>query len=292
MDGKRPNLFIVGAMKSGTTSLHQALSRHPEIFMSENKEPGYFVQELNWNKGENWYLSFFAGAKDQKFIGESSTHYSKLPNYQGVCERIYQFNKEAKIIYIMRNPIERAISHYWHNIHLSSLLIDERFIPEKRSIMKALEEEPDFINFSNYALQLKPYQSAFGTRNVFAVTFEKLVNQTNDVLNKLFNWLGLMSVGDSFYLPSVNVRGSDITQIRGHGILHRLRHCQKFNFIAPFIPAYGKELVKKFSVKKVNKDAKDLAQARYYLYQKQREQVLDLEELLGKRFPEWTEFYR
>ena len=260
--------------------------------MSKMKEPGYFVEELNLYKGEKWYLNLFNDVRDEKYAGETSTHYSKLPNYKGVSERIYKFNPNAKFIYIMRNPIDRAISHYWHNIHLSSLHIDKRFIPEKRSIMKALREEPDFINFSNYALQLRPYLSTFGERNVFTVTFEKLISQTNDVLKKLFSWLGLRYEDDSVLLPSENMRGNEITQIRGHGLLHRLRHCQKLNFFAPFFPAYGKVLIKKLSVKKVTKDAQDLTQARYYLHTRQKGQVLDLESLLGNQFQEWTDFYR
>lgn len=80
-----PNLFIVGAMKSGTTTLHNYLNMHPDIFMSQKpKEPQYFVQELNWSKGEDWYLSLFEAAGDAKIIGESSTDYSKLPRYQGL----------------------------------------------------------------------------------------------------------------------------------------------------------------------------------------------------------------
>jgi hypothetical protein len=68
----RPNLFIVGAMRSGTTSLHAYLGLHPEIFMSVPKEPSYFVKEMNLAKGQEWYLGLFAAAGKAKVIGESS----------------------------------------------------------------------------------------------------------------------------------------------------------------------------------------------------------------------------
>ena len=66
-----PNLFIIGAMKSGTTSLHHYLAEHQRIFMSELKEPGYFVEELTWSRGRDWYLSLFAEAGDAAIVGES-----------------------------------------------------------------------------------------------------------------------------------------------------------------------------------------------------------------------------
>ncbi len=97
---KRPNLFIVGSMKSATTSLHNYLDLHPDIFMTKDpwKEPGYFVKEINLGKGIYWYLDLFKDAKNEKFLGESSVGYTRSPNYPGVPERIHDFCPNAKII--------------------------------------------------------------------------------------------------------------------------------------------------------------------------------------------------
>ena len=118
---KIPNLFIVGAMKSGTSSLHNYLATHPEIYMSEFKEPQYFAdlgKDISRNQfpTEEAYLSLFKNAGNAKIIGESSTNYSKIPEFTGVPQRIKAFSPEAKIIYIMRDPIERALSHYWERV--------------------------------------------------------------------------------------------------------------------------------------------------------------------------------
>ena len=111
-----PNLFILGAAKCGTTTLHSYLIAHKEIFMSEIKELGFFVPEFSYQPKElSWYLSLFEQAENYRYIGESSTHYTKVPFYDGVAERVYMFAPEARLIYIVRDPIERAISHYWHN---------------------------------------------------------------------------------------------------------------------------------------------------------------------------------
>ncbi|MEQ1486826.1 hypothetical protein [Methyloglobulus sp.] len=95
-----PNLFLVGAMKSATTSLHNYLDLHPEIFMTKDlwKEPGYFVKEINFGKGIDWYLDLFKDAKNEKFLGESSVGYTRSPNYPGAPERIHDFCPNAKII--------------------------------------------------------------------------------------------------------------------------------------------------------------------------------------------------
>jgi len=112
-NGPRPNLFVIGAMKSGTSSLHATLAAHPQIFMCRKKEPDYFIEQCNWSRGERWYLSLFARAGDKPIIGESSTGYTQAPRFHGVPQRIRGFRPDARFVYIMRDPIERTISHYW-----------------------------------------------------------------------------------------------------------------------------------------------------------------------------------
>ena len=87
------NLFIIGAMKSGTTSLHEYLNEHPQIAMSTEKEPGYFVEELSLDKDNSWYQSLFENTTNELYFGESSTHYAKYPTYDGVAERIKNYNQ-------------------------------------------------------------------------------------------------------------------------------------------------------------------------------------------------------
>ena len=109
----RPNFFIIGAMKSGTSSLHSYLETHPSVFMCHPKEPCYFVDpdqlqpewpEL-WRRGywkdEKNYLKLFEGAGNAKIIGEASTDYTKLNLFTGVPERIASFCPDARFVYIM-----------------------------------------------------------------------------------------------------------------------------------------------------------------------------------------------
>ena len=107
-----PNLIIIGGLKCGTTSIHHYLGLHPEIQMSKPKELNFFVEELNWDLGLDWYASRF----DDRFKvrGESSPHYTNLPRFDGVAERIHANCPDARLLYMVRDPIKRILSHWVH----------------------------------------------------------------------------------------------------------------------------------------------------------------------------------
>ena len=107
-----PNLIIIGGLKCGTTSIHHYLGLHPEIQMSKPKELNFFVEELNWDLGLDWYASRF----DDRFKvrGESSPHYTNLPRFEGVAERIHEHCPDARLLYMVRDPIKRILSHWVH----------------------------------------------------------------------------------------------------------------------------------------------------------------------------------
>ena len=98
-----PNLFVIGAMKCGTTSLHSYLNCHPDVLMSEKKETDFFVKELNWEKGLGWYKNLFDG--EATIIGESSQNYSKYQWWPGVPERISNLIESPKFVYVLRDPV-------------------------------------------------------------------------------------------------------------------------------------------------------------------------------------------
>ena len=106
---------MIGGLKCGTTSLHHYLNLHPEIAMSRPKELNFFVAELNWELGVDWYRAHFpAGAAVR---GETSPHYTNRPRFEGVAERMREtLGADARVIYMVRHPIDRLLSHYLHNV--------------------------------------------------------------------------------------------------------------------------------------------------------------------------------
>jgi len=281
----RPNLFIIGAMKSGTTSLHNYLDMHPEIAMSEEKEPGYFVEELALKRGENWYAGLFEPDTQYRYRGESSTHYTKLPLYRGVAERIFEFAPDARLIYVMRDPFERAVSHYWHAVR------DVHHGGELRRMIKAVTEQPsDYLAFSDYAMQLEPYIELFGREAIFTLTFESLVRDPQQEIDRIFAWLGLPghSIGEHSS-KAHNQKPENMVGVAGAGILNRIQYSGMWDRISPLVPNRFKEWARRLAYKKVDEaDSTDeLETLRSLIADIQQRQIESLSRLLNRDFPEW-----
>jgi hypothetical protein len=280
----RPNLFIIGAMKSGTTTLHNYLNTHPDIAMSDEKEPGYFVEELSLHRGESWYLHLFDHDPRYKYRGESSTHYTKLPLYKGVAERIHRFNPSARLIYIMRDPFERLISHYWHAVR------DIHHGGELRPLIKAVQSRPDYLAFSNYAEQLAPYIQAFGRHAIHTLTFESLVKNPQAQLNAIYDWLEVErhSIAEKEQRAD-NQKPDAMVGLAGMGLLNRIQYSGPWDKISKFVPQGIKNLARRAAYREVDESRmeQDTEELRRMVRDTQLRQVDVLRTLLGREFPDW-----
>ena len=279
-----PNLFIIGAAKSGTTSLHHYLSRHAEVFMAHLKEPGFFVPEFRYHpKDPEWYLSLFADAGAVRYAGESSTHYTKLPYYRGVPERVHHFSPEARLIYIMRDPIDRAISHYWHNTRS----IRPEF-HEQRSMLQALTEDPLYMAYGDYAMQLRPWFELFGRNAVRTLVYEEVTRNPEIHLPPILEWLGLPPLPAGHTLERRNARPRTTTVPRGRGILHRVRYSKAWSIVSPLVPKAARKWARLRGEKEQLCRRTDMSEE---VAEKLRPMAQDHLEstgaLLGRDFPMW-----
>lgn len=176
-----PDFVIIGAMKCATSTLHDQLAAQPGFVMSDPKEPNFFSDEENYARGMGWYHGLFASAKPGDLCGESSTHYSKLPRHDKVIERLVEHVPDAKFIYIMRHPVDRLVSHYIHEWTQRVLEVP---------LSQALHEHQALRDFSNYAMQLRPYFDTFGRERVLPVFFDQLRTHPQDVLERVCKFLG------------------------------------------------------------------------------------------------------
>ena len=131
----KPDFIIIGAAKSGTTTLYQYLCRHPQIYMSTPKEPDFFSLDMNYHKGIEWYESLFDGAKPEQICGEASTTYSRWHQHPKAAERISQYLPKVKLIYIMRHPVDRAYSFYAYRFKRSQH--NRQFLEARNELMMA-----------------------------------------------------------------------------------------------------------------------------------------------------------
>lgn len=287
-----PNLFIIGAMKAGTSSLHEYLHQHPEIFMSRMKEPQYFAPHLTrWKEawgignpfpepGIDWYLRLFAEAGDVKYAGESSVSYTARPWVKDCEKRIDKFNPEARFIYLMRDPIERAVSHYWYFVK------DGR---EDRDMLTAFERKEEYISRSNYAMQLKPYLDQFGRERVFTLTLEDLNEDPNAVFRELFSWLGVDPGVQVDTSQQFNVSSKELRQTRRYRVcLDTLMKHWRWKKIEPKLPSVVPRLLKRITYREVIKSAVDDRAAIDYLRPILQRHTDTLKDLLNRDFPEWN----
>lgn len=176
-----PNLVVIGGLKCGTSSMHHYLGLHPEIQMSRPKELNFFVKELNWNLGLDWYASRFDGRYPVR--GESSPHYTNLPRYAGVAERLGRTCPEARLIYMVRDPIERMLSHWAHSTGAGY---------ETREIVPTLSD-PDtpYMNRSRYWLQLQAFLDHFDRSQIEVIAREDLLDERDRTMRRAFRFLGV-----------------------------------------------------------------------------------------------------
>ena len=179
--GAFPNLIVIGGLKCGTTSLHHYLALHPEVAMSRPKELNYFVEELNWGLGNEWYASHFDRSAPVR--GETSPHYTNLPRFAGVAERMHEtLGGDIRLVYMVREPVDRILSHYLHNLGAGY---------ERRPIEEALGGDGgSYVARSRYAMQIAPFLECFDRERILIVDNAELASERDETVRRVFEFCG------------------------------------------------------------------------------------------------------
>lgn len=210
-----PNLLLIGAKKASTTLLYETLSLHPEIWFSAEKEPHHFLKP-DYRKPAVWrqYLRLFEGRPaSARFFGEASTGYTTLPHNGPTPRRIREQLGQPRMIYIVRDPVERAISNFKHS-HLGG------WYPDDITFGQAIELDPILLDTSCYAFQLFGYRNVFGKEAVHVVVAEEFHRAPVDVLRGIEEYLGVSRFeGWPETLPRVNSQKQLATNLLARRLL-------------------------------------------------------------------------
>lgn len=160
-----PTFLVIGAMKAGTSALHDWLGRHPDVFVPPRKELNYFAVPHMYPEGLAGYEAHFADGAGHLARGEASPSYAMRPMYDQVPERIAAVVPDVRIVYCVRHPVERIVSNYLHAYALGV---------ESRPIDVLVREDERYVTVSSYATQLSAYTSLFPREAVLVVTAEEI----------------------------------------------------------------------------------------------------------------------
>jgi hypothetical protein len=178
--GALPNLIIIGAQKCGTSGLHYHLSLHPDCSMSRPKELNYFIEERNWPRGERWYRSHFDPRA--KVRGEASPNYTAFPQHVGVPERMASVVPDAKLIYVVRDPLDRIAAHWVHNYAKRR---------EKGDLAVTLKHpNTSYLPRSQYAMQLQQFLNHFPQEHVLVLDQADFRRERAETLRRVFDFAG------------------------------------------------------------------------------------------------------
>ena len=179
-----PTFVVIGAMKAGTVSLGHYLDEHPDVFLGRGGrfgEPNFFVAEYNWARGRDWYESLFDGVGRATAVGECSPSYTWAHVYRGVPERMAQVVPEARLVYVVRDPIARMQSMYMHQVSAGR---------ERRRAEVALLDDR-YLGPSMYGFQLATFLDYFDRSQVQVIASEVLRDRPREALTAMFDHLAV-----------------------------------------------------------------------------------------------------
>jgi len=217
-----PDFLIIGAMKCATSTLQAQLAVQDRVFMTTPKEPNFFSNDEIYKLGLNWYGNLFKPANNGDLRGEASTHYTKLPTYPKTVERMEKTLKAPKLVYMIRNPVDRAVSHYIHEWSEGRMGHDPEY---------AFDQNPELIEYGCYAKQIRPYIDAYGIENIYLTSLESVQTTPFAELERIGEFIGMENPAIwRSDLPAQNVSAKRIRRLPLHGLLvdsqvaRKLRH--------------------------------------------------------------------
>lgn len=302
-----PNFLVIGAAKSGTTSLYHYLKQHPQIYMSPKKELNFFVfdgedvdtdslvneggkKRYNWLKSLSItsfqdYQAQFEGVIDEKAIGEASPTYLYHPSS---AQRIHQYNPEMKLIAVFRNPVTRASSHfaqYLANNQEPQPDFAQAIKMEDIKVHSIWWDYRHYIRMGFYYSQIRRYLELFGQSQIRIYLYEDFCNNPLKMLEDIYSFLEV----DNSFIANTSVRYWEAKQPKNK-VVHSLftsRNPLK-KAVKNILPSRVQQVVTNLKNRNLVKIQVPLStEARNYLTSIYREDILNLQNLIGRDLSLW-----
>ena len=256
VENKLPNFICIGSQKSGTTTIYNILKNHNEIFLSEQKELHFFDYDDQYDKGVEYYKNFFK--TDKKIVGEITPSYIF---FDDCAKRIYTtLGAKIKILIILRNPIDRAFSHYLMSCKrgFEKKSFEEAIILEEERICKGYFEKShySYISRGKYSEQIKRYYKYFDKENIKIIFFEEFIQNQQSAISSIENFLNIKSNNINLNLKSNYASNYRFSIIKN--ILHKENiFISRFK---QFLPKKIKRIVRNFLESNIFRTRKNIKQ--------------------------------
>jgi Sulfotransferase domain len=224
----KPNFMVIGAAKCATTTVCTFLGQHPDAFMVECKEPDFFSKDEFFNRGFAWYESLYDPAGSKKRLGEGSISYSMKEEYPNTIDRITAYQRDLKLIYMVRDPFARIESLwvqlrcYWgemaHHDFNTAIQFNRRTL----------------VDSSNYLQQIDAYRQYYSDENILIIFYEDFKHDSTGTMRRCFAFLDLD--------PDVPVENTNVKLMSMEGnkvvnpVLSRLRRIPGYSTVTGVLP--------------------------------------------------------
>ena len=288
----KPNFFIVGGTKCGTTNISYYLNEHPQVFISELNEPYYFCKfdvpndfkRASMITNKEKYLKLFEKAKNHKAIGEASSVYLHCPHAASEIKKTFP---DSKIVISIRNPIERAHSNYFSNKFMN---FDKRSFTEiiDEHEMQIKNEEFFIYNILEpgfFSKHIQRFQKYFAKNKIKIIVFEDYIKNTVSTIESILSFLDIeekiifhKQPKGAYRIPNNSFSKAIIENSKIRSIATRI------------IPTVTRQKIgDKFLLKQTNKPSMS-SEENERLKKIYENEVLEIEKLLNRKLP-WKEFY-
>jgi hypothetical protein len=293
-----PNFLIIGAAKSGTTSLFDVIAQHPEVYASPKKEIRFFSNNDRFNNGVDWYqTTHFHNTEKYKIRSEATPAY--LTWSEKVAPRIKELygDHNIKFAAIFRDPVKRAYSHYWHRVRQGDedparLSFEEAIHTEEKRLgnsWQRLEYEGNglfgYYRAGCYASRLKPYLDLFPRENfIFMLQEDLYLNFSSNMANLM----RFLNIDDGYPLKQVVSNESTVPRdLNSYNLFNEFKKTKVKEYLKIFIPSKFrrwfryKALLKPFNYPPMGNDIK------VELYTHYEEEIRQLEKIIGRDLSHW-----